>query len=85
MPLLLEILLKNMTNKNKLSYYQRNKNSQTTLYLKENLYKELNAEAKLKFLKVNALIISIVSEHLSLERLRKVEAEKSKKERLFLF
>lgn len=52
------------------------KKSQTTLYLDIDLYKELQKEAKTKFLQVNALIISIISEHLSLERLRKAELEK---------
>ena len=49
--------------------------TQTTLYLDIDLHKELKEEAKVKFFKVNALIISILSEHLSIERLRKRESE----------
>lgn len=47
------------------------KKKQTTLHLDINLYEELQEEAKSKFLKVNTLIICILSEYLYIERLRK--------------
>lgn len=54
------------------------KKRQVTLYLDMDLYKECEEEAKLKFFKINALIISILSEHLFIERLRKRESGKFK-------